>query len=62
MKIAEIEAGSDNKLFESLHADNESEFVTEDLVSMVRTNQEGQWSDGVSAADIAKLMETVWNG
>lgn len=58
MKINEVTQPSDNALFEALHKDNNTGFLTEDLVKIVRTEQAGQWSAPKTADDFLAEMES----
>lgn len=58
MKINEITMPSDKALFESIDATNNTGFLTEDLVKIVRTEQEGNWSAPMTAEQLLAEMDS----
>lgn len=62
MKITEVEQMSDNKLFESIDSDNDTGFLTEDLVSIVKTHRANEWSKPMTSEEFSAWMESVVNG
>lgn len=57
MNLKEIQQPSDKKLFEAIDQNNNTGYLTEDLVSVVRSEKNGQWSQQMDAEDLIKLME-----
>ena len=58
MKITEVTKQSDARLFESIDATNDTGFLTEDLVKVVRTHEANEWSEGMTSAQLSKLIES----
>jgi len=58
MKINEVTQPSDKALFEALDPTNDTGFLTEDLVKIVRTEQAGNWSAPKNMDDFLAEMES----
>ena len=58
MKITEVTKQSDARLFESIDANKEPGFLTEELVQVARAHEAAEWSERMSGDDLLKLMET----
>jgi hypothetical protein len=58
MKINEIAQPSDSRLFETLDQNNQTGFMTEDLVRIVKTEQAGQWSAPMTADELLAEMDS----
>jgi len=58
MKINEVTQPSDKTLFESIDATNDTGFLTEDLVKIVRTEQAGAWSEPMTADQLLEEMDS----
>lgn len=56
MKITEIMQPSDKFLTEEINKDNQSGYLTEDLIKIIRADA-GQWSDPMSADDILAELD-----
>ncbi len=56
MRINEVQQPSDKALFESIDADNNTGFLTEDLVKIVRAHQANEWSEPMTAE---QMMESL---
>lgn len=52
---------SDQELFDALDADNDTGFSTEDLVKIVRIDQQHQWSEPMTADELLAEMRS-WTG
>lgn len=57
MKITEVTRPRGQKLFEALAQDNNTGFLTEDLVNIVEAH-EGTWSDAMTADELLAEMES----
>jgi hypothetical protein len=58
MKINEVSQPSDQTLTESFGADNQTGFLTEDLVKIARVEQQAAWGQPQSADDLLAEMES----
>jgi hypothetical protein len=58
MKINEIAKPSDQYLYESLDSNNQTGFLTEDLVRVVKTEQAAQWSPPMTADELLAEMDS----
>lgn len=58
MKINEVAQPSDRALFEQFDRDNQTGFLTEDLVRIARVEQQGQWSQPQTADQLLAEMES----
>jgi|694.fasta_scaffold133720_4 hypothetical protein len=58
MKINEVSQPSDKKLFESIDHDNKTGFATEDLVKIVRTEKNNEWSKPMTMEELFEEMDS----
>jgi hypothetical protein len=58
MKINEITQSEDDRLFEAIDKDNDTGFLTEDLVSIIKTEQAAQWSRPMTADELLDEMDS----
>lgn len=56
MKITEVQQPSDRTLFESIDQDNNTGFLTEDLVRIVREHQSARWSEPMTADELLESL------
>ena len=61
MKINEVTAKSDKVLFEELDKNNDTGFLTEDLVKIVRTHETGSWTKPVTIDEFLAEMDSWEN-
>jgi hypothetical protein len=59
MKITEVEQMSEAKLLESINRENDTGFLTEDLVKIVDTHRNDQWSEPMDPDDFIAWMYTL---
>lgn len=57
MRINEVQQPSDRALFESIDAENNTGFLTEDLVKVVRTHQANEWSEPMTAEQLLESLK-----
>ena len=57
MKINEALQPSDKTLFESIDAENNTGYLTEDLVKIVRTHQTNEWSEPMTAEELLESLK-----
>lgn len=57
MRINEVQQPSDQALFESIDAENNTGFLTEDLVKVVRTHQVNEWSKPMTAEELLESLK-----
>jgi hypothetical protein len=57
MKITEVTIPSAKSLFESLDKDNNTGFMTEDLVSVVQTALTNEWSQPMTANELLESLK-----
>jgi hypothetical protein len=57
MKINEVTQPSEQTLFESLDADNDTGYQTSDLVRIAQAEHSFNWSAPLSGDELDKLME-----
>jgi hypothetical protein len=57
MKITEVLQNNEQALFEVLDAANDTEFVTEDVMKVVKS-EAGAWSEPVSGEDFIAEMKS----
>jgi hypothetical protein len=57
MKITEVTQSSTKAIFESIDADNNSGFLTEDLVGIVKAHQADQWQSHDADSYMKNLLE-----
>lgn len=62
MKVNEVKQMSEAKLFESIDNENDTGFLTEDLVSIVKTHRANDWSEPMSGDELVEWMKSVVNG
>jgi hypothetical protein len=58
MKINEVTQFSTKTLFETIHHDNTSGFLTEDLVKIAQVEKDGEWSKSMTADDLLDEMDS----
>jgi len=58
MNFNEISQPSDRALYETIDASNNSNFLTEDLVQVVRASQNGKWDTFNS---VTEVMESLYS-
>jgi hypothetical protein len=56
MKITEVTIPSSKSLFEELDKDNNTGFMTEDLVKVVQTHQTNEWSAPMTAEQLLESL------
>jgi hypothetical protein len=56
MKITEVQQPSDRTLFESIDRENNTGFLTEDLVRIVRENKANRWSRPMTAEELLESL------
>jgi hypothetical protein len=56
MKITEVQKPSDRTLFESIDRENNTGFLTEDLVRIVRENEANRWSQPMTAEELLESL------
>lgn len=61
MKITEVTKSSARALQESFAQDNKTGFLTEDLVRIAQAEQEGQWSEPMTADELLAEMDSWEN-
>jgi hypothetical protein len=61
MRLFEVTKLNDKELFEAVDRTNDTGFLTEDLVKIIKTDQVNEWSEPMDADELSKLMES-WNG
>lgn len=57
MRINEVQQPSDKALFESIDANNDTGYLTEDLVKLVRTAQDNEWSEPMTAQELLESLK-----
>jgi len=57
MRINEVQQPSDKALFESIDAENNTGFLTEDLVKVVRTHQANEWSGPMTGEQLLESLK-----
>ena len=57
MRINEVQQPSDRALFENIDAENNTGFLTEDLVQVVRTYQANEWSRPMTAQELLESLK-----
>jgi hypothetical protein len=57
MRINEVQQPSDRALFESIDTENNTGFLTEDLVQVVRTHQANEWSRPMTAQELLESLK-----
>ena len=57
MRINEVQQPSDKALFESINAENNTGYLTEDLVKIVRTHQANEWSQPMTAEELLESLK-----
>lgn len=58
MRLFEVAKLNDEELFETVDRKNDTGYLTEDLVKVIKAEQTNEWSDPMSADDLSKLMES----
>lgn len=58
MRLFEVTNLNKQELYETLDRTNDTGFLTEDLVKIVKTEQANEWSEPMSGDDLMKLMES----
>lgn len=46
-------------LIEHIEANNETQFLTEDLAQIVKTHKKNQWSEGLTADEFGDHLEAI---
>lgn len=59
MRINEVQQPSDKALFESIDAENNTGYLTEDLVKVVRTHQANEWSEPMTGEQLLESLKWV---
>ena len=59
MKAKEVMQMSDEKLFESVDKNNNTGFLTEDVVKIIRQHESGSWSKGYTAEEFDAYLNEV---
>jgi hypothetical protein len=57
MRINEVQQPSDRALFESIDAENNTGYLTEDLVKIVRTHQANEWGEPMTAQELLENLK-----
>jgi len=57
MRINEVQQPSDKTLFESIDAENNTGYLTEDLVRVVRSAQANEWSKPMTAEELLESLK-----
>jgi len=57
MRINEVQQPSSKTLFESIDAENNTGYLTEDLVKVVRTAQVNEWSKPMTAEELLESLK-----
>ena len=57
MKITEMTIPSAKSLFESLDKDNNTGYLTEDLVNVVQTALINEWSEPMTASELLESLK-----
>ena len=58
MKINEVSQLSDKTLFESISKNNNTGFLTEDLMKIYRTEKNNDWSEPMTADELLQEMDS----
>ena len=58
MKLTEIQQPSDRTLFEEIDRENDTGFLTEDLVQIARAKQ-GTWSNTMTKSQLAEKIRKL---
>lgn len=56
MKITEVQQPSDRTLFESIDRENNTGFLSEDLVRIVREHEAARWSQPMTADELLESL------
>ena len=62
MNLKEIKQPSDKKLFEELDRQNDTGFLTEDLVEIYRTKEAGEWSEPMTSEQLEEEIKRLAGG
>lgn len=62
MNLNEIKQPSDKKLFEDLDAQNDTGFLTEDLVKITRAKQDAKWSEPMTGEQLDEHIRKLCGG
>ncbi len=57
MKINEVKVSSTKSLFEDLDKNNNTGFLTEDLVKVVQAHQTNEWSEPMTAEQLLESLK-----
>ena len=57
MKINEVKVSSTKSLFEELDKNNNTGFLTEDLVKVVQAHQINEWSEPMTAEQLLESLK-----
>ena len=58
MRLFEVTKLNDKELFEAVDRTNDTGYLTEDLVKIIKTDQTNEWSEPMDADELSKLMES----
>jgi hypothetical protein len=61
MNLKEVKQPSDKKLFEEIEATNDTGFLTEDLVKVVRA-KDGPWSEPMTSEQLTEHIRKLCGG
>lgn len=59
MRAQEVVQMSGDKLFEFVNKNNNTGFLTEDVVNIIRQHESGAWSDGFTANELDEYLNEV---
>lgn len=57
MRINEVQQPSNQTLFESIDAENNTGYLTEDLIKVVRTAHANEWSQPMTAEELLESLK-----
>ena len=58
MRLFEVTELNEQELYETLDRTNDTGFMTEDLVKIVKTHQANEWSEPMTADELLAQMES----
>lgn len=62
MNLNEIKQPSDQKLFEELDPQNDTGFLTEDLIKITRAHNAGEWTEHLTEEDFVTYLRGISGG
>jgi hypothetical protein len=62
MNLNEIKQPSDKTLFESIDQENDTGFLTEDLVKITRAHQDNTWSEPMTSEQLSEHIRKICGG